>query len=81
MSRAEDGGFGRGPRAMGAAMAAAELRWIRSSYSGDSGEECVEFAVDAHETVFVRDSRDRFGPLLSFSSPAWSAFVLMTSSF
>lgn len=80
MGRAEDGGFGRGPRAMGAAMAAAELRWIRSSYS-DPNDACVEFAVDAHETVLVRDTKDRFGPLISFSSPAWSAFVLMTSSF
>jgi hypothetical protein len=64
---------------MGATMAA-ELRWIRSSYSG-SADACVEFAVDVRSTVLVRDSKDRFGPLLGFSTPAWSAFVLMVCSF
>lgn len=78
MGRAEDGGFGRGPRAMGATMAA-ELRWIRSSYSG-GGEACVEFAVDARSTVLVRDSKDRSGALLGFSASAWSAFVLSVFS-
>ncbi|GAA3672945.1 uncharacterized protein DUF397 [Lentzea atacamensis] len=59
---------------------AAELRWIRSSYSGD-GDACVEFAVDARSTVLVRDSKDRSGVLLGFSVPAWSAFVLVVASF
>ncbi|MEU0883523.1 DUF397 domain-containing protein [Lentzea sp. NPDC005914] len=58
---------------------AAELRWIRSSYSGD-GEACVEFAVDERSTVLVRDSKDRSEALLGFSVPAWSAFVLLVSS-
>ncbi|WP_081901957.1 DUF397 domain-containing protein [Lentzea aerocolonigenes] len=60
---------------------AAELRWIRSSYSGDSGSSCVEFAVDVRETVLVRDSKDRSGALLGFSASAWSAFVVLASSF
>src|SRR5688500_16298792 len=79
VGRAEDGGFGRGPRAMGATMAA-ELRWIRSSYSGGDTPSCVEFAVDVRNTVLVRDTKDSSGPLLGFSSAAWSAFVLLVSS-
>jgi hypothetical protein len=58
---------------------AAELRWIRSSYSSNS-DACVEFAVDVRSAVLVRDSKDRSGPLLGFSKPAWSALVLMVSS-
>lgn len=80
MGRAEEGGFGRGPRGAMGAMMAAELRWIRSSYTGGSGEACVEFAQDLQETILVRDTKDLSGPLLSFSSPAWSAFVLLASS-
>lgn len=78
MGRAEDGGFGRGPRAMGATMAAAELRWIRSSFSGDSGGSCVEFAIDGRDIVLVRDTKDPSGPILCFAPHAWSAFVLLT---
>jgi hypothetical protein len=59
---------------------AAELRWIRSSYSGDSAGQCVEFAVEAWATVLVRDAKDRSGPLLRFSAPAWTDFVVMVSS-
>ncbi|MFC3894715.1 DUF397 domain-containing protein [Lentzea rhizosphaerae] len=59
---------------------AAELRWIRSSYSGGGGEACVEFAVDLQKTVLVRDSKDRSGPQLGFSALAWSAFVVTVSS-
>jgi hypothetical protein len=59
---------------------AAELRWTRSSFSGN-GEACVEFAVDTRNTVLVRDSKDRPGALLGFSAPAWSAFVRLISSY
>jgi len=60
---------------------AAELRWIRSSYSGEGAGSCVEFAVDLRSTVLVRDSKDRSGARLGFSAPAWSAFVQLVSSF
>ncbi|GAB2806163.1 DUF397 domain-containing protein [Lentzea nigeriaca] len=60
---------------------AAELKWIRSSYSsGDSGT-CVEFAIDPKGCVLVRDAKDRSGPWLAFSSSAWSGFVVLASSF
>jgi hypothetical protein len=64
---------------MGATMAA-ELRWIRSSFSDGSAPQCVEFAVDAQGTVLVRDAKDRSGPLLAFSVSAWTVFVLAASS-
>jgi hypothetical protein len=65
---------------MGATMAA-ELRWIRSSFSGSDGSGCIEFAADSRETVLVRDTKDRLGAQLWFSPSAWSAFVLLASSF
>jgi hypothetical protein len=65
---------------MGATMAA-ELRWIRSSFSSSSSSSCIEFAVDLRATVLVRDSKDQFGAQLGFSASAWSSFVLLVSSF
>jgi hypothetical protein len=48
-------------------------QWRKSSYSSNSAN-CVE--VCTHEaTVAVRDSKDREGPELEFTGPAWSAFV------
>lgn len=53
---------------------AAELRWKRSSYSGDSGTSCVECAADGR-VVRIRDSKDRSGRELRVPVVAWSAFV------
>ncbi|WP_329789894.1 DUF397 domain-containing protein [Lentzea sp. DG1S-22] len=58
---------------------AAELRWIRSSYSDDN-DACVEFAVNPQDTVLVRDTKDQAGPLLRVSSSAWAAFVRLASA-
>ncbi|MFE2497257.1 DUF397 domain-containing protein [Streptomyces scopuliridis] len=46
---------------------ATELAWFKSSYSGSSGDSCVEVALSIHdtgqvETVHVRDSKVRPGP-------------------
>ena len=76
MGRAEDGGFGRGPRAMGAMMAA-ELRWIRSSYSGSTEEECLECASNG-ATVWIRDSKDA-GPRVEMPLASWRAFLAAVS--
>jgi Domain of unknown function (DUF397) len=46
--------------------------WRKSSWSGS--ESCVEVRVDA-EQVHVRDSKDRRGPVLTFSHAEWRAFV------
>jgi hypothetical protein len=50
------------------------LAWATSSYSGPSRGDCVEVAPTPG-TVHVRDSKDREGPCLTFSPPAWSAFL------
>jgi len=50
-----------------------ESNWRKSSHSGDNGGECVEVAVD--RTVLVRDSIDRTGFMLAFTSDAWQAFM------
>ena len=56
-------------------------RWRTSSFSSSSGA-CVEVAILA-ESVLVRDSKDRAGPVLRFSLPAWRTFLaaVVTGSF
>ena len=62
-------------------MSAAELaeltgaRWVKSSYSGPTGGNCVEVAVLAGGQVAVRNSRHPSGPALVFSAGEWDAFV------
>jgi hypothetical protein len=50
-----------------------ESNWRKSSYSGSNGGECVEVA--SAENVAVRDTSDRDGPMLAFTTAAWSAFT------
>ncbi len=46
--------------------------WRKSTFSG--GGNCVEVAsVDGR--IAVRDSKDRLGPILTFSSAEWEAFI------
>ncbi|MDI1453634.1 DUF397 domain-containing protein [Streptomyces sp. ATE26] len=52
----------------------AQLTWLKSSYSGDEGGECVEVTPGA-TSIYVRDSKDRGGPQLAFPWSAWSGFV------
>ncbi|WP_328394600.1 DUF397 domain-containing protein [Streptomyces sp. NBC_00390] len=54
--------------------AAAELVWLKSSYSGAEGGECVEVAPSPG-TIHVRDSKDKTGPSLRVASEGWAAFV------
>ncbi|WP_432109757.1 DUF397 domain-containing protein [Streptomyces sp. AA1529] len=51
-----------------------ELSWVKSSYSGSGGGECVEVA-QSPAAVHVRDSKDSRGPVLSVSSAQWAFFV------
>ncbi|GAA3128396.1 DUF397 domain-containing protein [Streptomyces echinatus] len=47
--------------------------WRKSSYSGDTGGQCVEVAaLDPH--IAVRDSKAP-APILLFPATAWSAFM------
>ncbi|MBO8184716.1 DUF397 domain-containing protein [Streptomyces spirodelae] len=51
--------------------------WVKSSYSGDGGYNCVEWAPAyiSSGTVPVRDSKAPHGPALTFTASAWSSFV------
>ncbi len=51
------------------------LIWIKSSYSGSQGSECVEVASLADGGRAVRDSKDPDGPVLRFAADEWRAFV------
>ncbi|MER5970984.1 DUF397 domain-containing protein [Streptomyces sp. NPDC002055] len=53
--------------------------WRKSSYSGGMGD-CVEIAGTATGTAYVRDSKDREGPVLTFSGDAWRAFIADVSA-
>ncbi|WP_327402108.1 DUF397 domain-containing protein [Streptomyces sp. NBC_01288] len=49
--------------------------WIKSSYSGDNGGNCVEIAPAFPAVVPVRDSKLVNGPVLVVTRSAWSAFT------
>jgi hypothetical protein len=51
-----------------------DIHWIKSSYSGGSGTECVEVAASAID-VAVRDSKDPHGPRIALRAPVWGDFV------
>ncbi|MEU8705613.1 DUF397 domain-containing protein [Streptomyces sp. NPDC048565] len=55
-------------------MSNTELAWFKSSYSGSSGDSCIEVAT-APEAVHVRDSKVEQGPRLDLSPTSWSSFV------
>lgn len=50
-------------------------RWRKSTRSGPNGGDCVEVADNVADVVAVRDSKDRSGPVLTFSHGAWRDFV------
>ncbi len=49
--------------------------WVKSSYSGPTGGNCVEVAFLAHGDVALRNSRDPEGAALIFTSAEWDAFL------
>ncbi|MGX5209417.1 DUF397 domain-containing protein [Streptomyces violaceus] len=50
------------------------LVWVKSSYSGAEGGQCVEVAA-ATARVHVRDSKDTTRAALAVEPTAWAAFV------
>jgi len=50
------------------------MTWRKSSYSGNSGGNCVEVGAAAH-LIAVRDSKDPDGSRLTFGREAWDAFA------
>jgi len=57
-----------------ARSAAASSLWIKSSLSF-CNSNCVEVANLAEGEIGVRDSKDREGPFLRFTSGEWNAFL------
>ncbi|MFI1165878.1 DUF397 domain-containing protein [Streptomyces sp. NPDC020801] len=53
---------------------AAELTWVKSSYSAGDGGQCIEVAV-AGTAVYVRDSKRPDAAILSVPAGQWTAFV------
>lgn len=51
-----------------------DVRWRKSSYSGNGGGTCVEVG-GARRGVLVRDTTDRSGPVLRFSPAVWRRFA------
>jgi hypothetical protein len=49
--------------------------WLKSSYTGANGGNCVEVARNLPGVVAVRDSKDRGGPVLVFTAEEWQAFT------
>jgi hypothetical protein len=50
------------------------VTWRKSSYSGNSGGQCVEVGAADH-LIAVRDSKDPDGARLAFGREAWEAFA------
>jgi hypothetical protein len=51
-----------------------DLTWRKSSYSINRGDNCVEVAT-LPDTIMVRDTKDRTGPVLRFSAADWRRFL------
>jgi predicted secreted Zn-dependent protease len=47
------------------------LNWVKSTHSGNGG--CVEVAAAGR--VLVRDTKDRHGPVLTFTPETWRRFA------
>jgi hypothetical protein len=48
--------------------------WVKSSYSGSQGGNCVEVAA-GHHAVLVRDTMNRGGAVLKFTEDEWQRFA------
>jgi hypothetical protein len=48
--------------------------WRKSTYSDANGGQCLETA-SGHGLVMVRDTTDRDGGTLTFSTRAWQQFT------
>lgn len=49
--------------------------WVKSTYSGPTGGNCVEVAFLGDGHIGVRNSRHPAGTALVFTSAEWDAFV------
>ncbi len=53
-------------------------QWKKSSYSSGEGN-CVEVATRPDRQLSVRDSKDPYGPRLTFTLGMWQAFTRRAS--
>lgn len=51
-----------------------EPTWRVATYTGSNGGNCVEVG-DANHAILVRDSKDRIGGSLAFTTAAWQSFA------
>jgi hypothetical protein len=56
-------------------MSKGQYTWIKSSYSGSQGGNCVEVAIGMRGQMLVRDTKDREGTVLAFSPDMWQEFA------
>ncbi|MFB7784150.1 DUF397 domain-containing protein [Streptomyces vinaceus] len=49
--------------------------WRKSTHSGGDGGNCLEVSDGHPDLVPVRDSKVPDGPHLTFTGPAWTAFI------
>ena len=59
------------------------MEWVRSSYSGPEGGQCVEWSpafAKAHRVVPVRDSKNPDGPVMMLSLEGWTGLVEIASN-
>jgi Domain of unknown function (DUF397) len=54
-------------------MEVTDLNWRKASYSNGGANACIEVANNDH--VMVRDSKDKDGARLAFTTSAWKAFT------
>lgn len=52
-----------------------DLAWRKSSFSGNNGGGCVEFAPLPDGGVAIRDTKDRTQPALHYTAQEWTAFL------
>jgi hypothetical protein len=52
-----------------------DLRWTKSSYSGGTGNNCVEIAALPNGGRAVRDSKNPTGPVLTLTSAQWVELI------
>lgn len=50
-----------------------EPAWRVATYTGGNGD-CVEVG-DAHHAILIRDSKDRDGGTLTFTTATWQVFT------
>ncbi|MFF2326570.1 MULTISPECIES: DUF397 domain-containing protein [unclassified Streptomyces] len=56
-----------------------QLTWRKSSHSSGNGQ-CLEVGDGLPNVMPVRDSKNVQGPLILFSTCAWSAFVAVAKT-